>query len=168
MLGKEPSDATAWSTRLINFTAIAAGVLILANYTATLTSFYTVSALSPRISSFDDIVSQRLPWATISGSSMYSWVADNPDGTIRASISFATLVSTYDEAAALVESGAVVAALGTAPAFEFYVQQPPCDTIITGLQAEDNYFALALASSLPARYASVSRRFERSIDLNPA
>ena len=156
LLGKEPQDATAWSARLINFTAIAAGLLILANYTATLTSFYTVNALTPQIASFQEVVAQQLPWATLRGSSMYAWVASNADTAIRSSLSRATLVATYDEAVALVESGDVVAAFGTTPAFEYYVRQPPCDAIITGLLAEDNYFALALSPSLPSRFSSVS------------
>jgi ABC-type amino acid transport substrate-binding protein len=157
LLGGEPPGADAWSSRIVGFAAMMAGMLLIANYTASLTSFMTVTAFTPAVSSFDDIVAGQLPWTTITGSQMYLWVANNPDAAIRSSLKFATLVPSTDAAVALVQSGAVAAALGVDASWIYYTRQPPCDLIITGVMAYNQFWALALSPSMPEHQVAALR-----------
>jgi hypothetical protein len=91
----------------------------------------------------------RLPFAVVSGTSVYAWIATNTDPDIRAMLAYAVLVPSPDDAYARLQDGTVVAVLHASIVLKWYTTLPPCNSVIVGMMSDDNYVALASSPSFP-------------------
>ena len=96
---------------------------ILAHYTANLTAFETLGASETNVRTLQEVQNGRLPFAVISQSSVWSWLATNSDPSYRSMLSYAVPVASYDEGYALLQSGDVMAFFSTSPGFDYYLTQ---------------------------------------------
>lgn len=157
LMGLGPGESSAWSTLIVQWSMAFFSLLLLAQYTSSLTAIATVRRATNPYTSLESIQASGSKFCVLSSSATQTFFESNRDPGIRSLATRMVTHPTYDGCISMIRAGQVAAMIGSGGVLEYLASQPPCDLYYVPM-LDNGYFSFPLAKGNP-----LTDRFTRAV-----